>query len=301
MNRDQYVLAYVYNDCIYGKGWCYIPKGNLDGSQFQLVGGGTATISIGVDTNRTHWVIKQIYSEPDLHIYACEHMAHCIPPSFVACIQEPCGVKRWYLYSLLIPDKTISMDLHDCICMYQAENPLPSDLILSICRGLIECVCNLNTFAVHRDISPENFLLTSVNGFWMIQLIDLDDMISPWVVDFEGNLGPNQRYEPLRGKPKYIAPELIRAAKDPSYRPELIPADLWSLGCVILVLMGIYWEQGDGFHRSLFKSGCTDDLLAINLPDHLKQSMESTATQTLCSIVKSLLCLEPSERKIVNG
>lgn len=78
---------------------------------------------------------------------------------------------------------------------------------------------------IHRDIKPENLILATKTSQTSVKLIDFG---------FARVVG-NGRELPsdLRGTPYYLAPEVIKQV------PYSKPADIWSLGCILhLMLVG---------------------------------------------------------------
>ena len=81
---------------------------------------------------------------------------------------------------------------------------------------------------LHRDLKPENFLLK-----WPVQPDKQFDPTSLRAVDFGLSVffGP-EGCDEVVGSPSYTAPEMLKGL---SYGP---PADLWSLGVVLFILVG---------------------------------------------------------------
>jgi len=90
---------------------------------------------------------------------------------------------------------------------------------------------------VHRDLKPENLLLKSKTNDLEIKLADFG-----FAVRCKGENITNQC-----GTPGYIAPEILEAV------PYGKPADMWSFGVILYILLGGYQPFYHSNQRSLFR------------------------------------------------
>ncbi len=81
---------------------------------------------------------------------------------------------------------------------------------------------------IHRDVTPSNIFLESVNESWKIKIVDFGAALVP---------DPDQRDVPdgppgmVIGTPHYMSPEQVRAL------PTNVTSDIYSLGCVFYELV----------------------------------------------------------------
>jgi serine/threonine protein kinase len=90
---------------------------------------------------------------------------------------------------------------------------------------------------IHRDLKPENLLLTSPSDDADIKIVDFG-----FAIEIEGLNCTSQV-----GTPGYIAPEILN--KIPYGRP----ADMWSFGVILYILLGGYPPFHDENQTRLFK------------------------------------------------
>lgn len=90
---------------------------------------------------------------------------------------------------------------------------------------------------VHRDLKPENLLLKSQTNDLEIKLADFG-----FAIVCEGDNITSQC-----GTPGYIAPEILEA------RPYGKPADMWSFGVILYILLGGYQPFYHSNQRALFR------------------------------------------------
>jgi calcium/calmodulin-dependent protein kinase (CaM kinase) II len=112
-------------------------------------------------------------------------------------------------------------ELFDAIC--DKEIYLEGDA-RKVMRCMTEAIAHCHSRGVlHRDIKPENLILASKASYSSVKLIDFG---------FARLVGPGR--EPphdLRGTPYYLAPEVIQQI------PYGKPVDIWSLGCILHVML----------------------------------------------------------------
>lgn len=287
---DTWVAAYIHTkNSPYGEGHSRIPAPNLPGSHFGLMG--RQPMRTARDGSGRHWVVKPIKGNRDLIVRAHALLARYTPFHFIASVGH-----ELLVYSHFIPDKEVCKDLMDLI---EQKDSTVSDWVpsLDLYRGILECVRQLHTAGLaHRDLSPENFVVTrQAPGDWITQIIDLDDVWPAGTERDDGEVVPSRDYDPRTGKIVYLAPEMIDALTTGD-RPLLLPADLWAVGCVLLVLLGPYWRPMDETHQRLLQHGCTDEFLADHLPESTKQTGEDPRTRAMITIVKALLQVNPLDR-----
>jgi len=140
---------------------------------------------------------------------------------------------------------------------------------------------------VHRDIKPENFLVEDSAD---------SDQISVKMGDFglAKFLGEKTVAQTLCGTPQYLSPEVIHYAQmhtsDMDCRCDTNgygkPVDIWSLGCVIFILLAGY---------SPFNG--ESDILTCNYKMHPKR----WNTVSLCAkdLVQRMLVVDPKKRYTV--
>jgi len=99
----------------------------------------------------------------------------------------------------------------------------------AVARSLLQAVRFMhNKDYAHRDIKPENILLLSRDDDTTIKLCDFGCS--------QKLTGPNCMQD-MAGSPQYAAPEVYNRTLDMGYGKE---CDLWSVGCVLYVMLGGY-------------------------------------------------------------
>jgi serine/threonine protein kinase len=113
-------------------------------------------------------------------------------------------------------------ELFDAIC--DREIYLEDDarkVMLCMTQAIFYCH---SRGVIHRDIKPENLILATKSSTTTVKLIDFG-----FACVVEGKDLPCD----LRGTPYYLAPEVIKQI------PYSKPVDIWSLGCILhLMLVG---------------------------------------------------------------
>lgn len=108
--------------------------------------------------------------------------------------------------------------------------------------NLIQSIQFLHTFdkpIVHRDVKPENLLLLDNSSDTQILLADFG---------FARHLGSDEdRCHTRCGTPAYICPEILLGL------PYAFSVDMWSIGCVIFMLLAGYTPFKAENHRELFR------------------------------------------------
>ncbi|KAG5186252.1 putative calcium/calmodulin-dependent protein kinase [Tribonema minus] len=108
----------------------------------------------------------------------------------------------------------------------------------AVCRVLLATVRYLHDHdVVHRDLKPDNLLLTSDADDANIKLADFG-----FAKKLDG-----QKLTQLCGTPNYIAPEILL------HEPYGVTVDMWSLGCIIYILLGGYLPFVDDNQTRLFR------------------------------------------------
>jgi serine/threonine protein kinase len=112
-------------------------------------------------------------------------------------------------------------ELFDAIC--DKEIYLEDDA-RKVMRCMTQAISHCHARDVlHRDIKPENLVLASKASYASVKLIDFG---------FARLVGPgHEAPHDLRGTPYYLAPEVIKQI------PYGKPADIWSLGCILHVML----------------------------------------------------------------
>lgn len=285
--------GHAFTKCLYGLGKTQIPS--IDRvNNYGLQGSGHVWTARGLHDD--FYVVKSIKPK-QLGFFKklIDALGEFTPASFLASLEQKNEI---FMYSRFVPDKKKCMDLYDLIKQKHEDHPIwipHPELYWSI----LYCVHRMHSKGyVHRDVSIENIVVTcQPDGRWVVQIIDLEDS-SPQCVEVDGVMSPNITYEVRVGKPMYMAPELMDVIiQESKYRPQLIPTDLWSLGCVFLVLLGVYWKPLDHIHQQLLKSGCDDSFLNEYLSCKMKKAIEnSICLQNIVQVTKSLLQVNPQNR-----
>ena len=94
------------------------------------------------------------------------------------------------------------------------------------------------TVIVHRDLKPENLLLLDSADDTSILLADFG---------FARHLEPNEKATTRCGTPAYVAPEVLLGL------PYTTTVDLWSIGCLLYMLVAGYSPFQAPHHRDLFR------------------------------------------------
>jgi serine/threonine protein kinase len=125
---------------------------------------------------------------------------------------------------------------------------------------------------VHRDVSPSNIIL-GLDGD--ARLIDLG------IVRFRGKQASKTEQGFLRGKVKYLAPELFKTSV---YSPQ---SDLWALGVVVLEL---------ALGRSALRGGRAESIARILDGRLLELDQGEALDPRLHEVLRKLLAVDPAER-----
>jgi len=241
------ITGYVFNPSPYGVGRTKIPS--IDNEKdYGLIG--KTKLSTAQGSGGEHYVVKPIRpGREQFSIDLLLALGNFTPNSFVASTES----QGTFLYSKFVPDKDRCMDIFDLVNRKHPDwIPHPE-----LFWGILQCVHRMHAYHVaHRDISPENFVITlKEDGKWIIQIIDLEDSSPQWI-EVNAAMLPNNTYDVQVGKPMYMAPELKNVILHNFIeRPQLIPTDLWSLGCVFLVLLGVYRSPGDATYQRMLQYG----------------------------------------------
>jgi len=115
-----------------------------------------------------------------------------------------------------------------------------------LARNLITTIRALhNRGIVHRDLKPENLLLKEKNDDTKIMLCDFGDAYKFSAEDIE----EDDKLYTVCGTPAFMAPEILQRN---GYRGKEV--DMWSIGCIIFLLIGGYapfgYDQKRAFERS---------------------------------------------------
>lgn len=137
-------------------------------------------------------------------------------------------------YLCIVMELMSGGDLFDAVV---AAKRFPENRARDLFRKMCEALCYLHDKnIVHRDIKPENFLLDGEN----VKMADFG------LAKF---LGEKAVAQTLCGTPKYLAPEVIRFAdsdsdsdsdSDNSESGYGKAVDVWSLGCVLFIMLAGY-------------------------------------------------------------
>lgn len=168
-------------------------------------------------------------------------------------------------------------DLCTLIMKDEHENGMPEAqvayLFEQILAGLMACH---NAGVAHRDLKPENLLLTpdgrvKITDFGLSRMSNHDGGASVTAAEFATT---------LTGTLAYVAPEVLGRHYDP------FKADIWSLGCILYVMLTGKFPFGAASGKSL------EDLIrrAAWIPLSANVSAEA---QDLC---KAMLVLDPTKR-----
>jgi len=133
---------------------------------------------------------------------------------------------------------------------------------------------------VHRDLKPENLLLKSTNNDTKIMLCDFGDAYKYTSEEKE----QDDKLFTICGTPAFMAPEIM--LKD-GYRGKEV--DMWSIGCIIFLLIGGYapfgYDQNIAYERS--SEGDYD----------FKRSPWTTeVSSSAMNFISKLLKVDPEER-----
>lgn len=150
----------------------------------------------------------------------------------------------------------------------------------NLARNLIETVKVLHSRRIaHRDLKPENLLLRDVLNDSEIMLADFG--LASYV--------PPGKLHTRCGSPAFVAPEVIEAK--PSYDERV---DMWSVGCILYVLLGGYLPFKDRNHKGLFRKSRKADFV---FHDGIWKNVSIAAKQ----LIASLLIADPQYRTTAKG
>jgi len=127
---------------------------------------------------------------------------------------------------------------------------------------------------VHRDVSPSNIIL-GIDGD--ARLIDLG------IVRYRGKQASETAQGFLRGKVKYLAPELFKTAH---YSAR---TDLWALGVVVLEL---------ALGRSALRGGRAESIAKIIAGRLLELDQGEALDPRIEDVLRRLLAIDPNERYV---
>lgn len=130
----------------------------------------------------------------------------------------------------------------------------------------------------HRDMKPENLLLKSQHDDSSILLADFG--FAKYV--------PESGLKTRCGTPAFVAPEIIVGK---AYNTQ---ADMWSVGCLIFMLIGGYPPFQDDTHRGLFRK-----IRGANFTFH-KTYWNNVSLQSK-QLITNLLTVDPDERLDANA
>lgn len=164
------------------------------------------------------------------------------------------------------------------LCELVMKNPsgLPEKdcarIFMEILRGLKACHQNR---VAHRDLKPENILFTETN------MVKISDFGLSRLHKTSVNEATSTEYATtLTGTPQYVAPEVLLGPYD------AFKSDLWSLGCIMYVMLTSRFPFGSAKDQELdhrIKAGTYEKLPAYVSPD-------------AADLVASLLKINPNER-----
>lgn len=125
----------------------------------------------------------------------------------------------------------------------------------------------------HRDLKPENLLLKGT-----------DDDCTILVADFGfAKYVPEDGLKTRCGTPAFVAPEIIVGAR------YCTQADIWSVGCLLYMLLGGYPPFQDETHRGLFRK-----IRAADFTFHEKYW--SNVSLQAKQLITNLLTVDPNDR-----
>ena len=125
----------------------------------------------------------------------------------------------------------------------------------------------------HRDMKPENLLLKSPHDDSSILLADFG--FAKYV--------PEEGLKTRCGTPAFVAPEILVGR---AYNTQ---ADMWSVGCLIYMLIGGYPPFQDETHRGLFRK-----IRGSNFTFH--KSYWNNVSMQSKQLITNLLTVDPDER-----
>lgn len=182
-------------------------------------------------------------------------------------------------YVYLILELTEGGDLFDQIVSI-AQNGYPEDQARDYVRQISDALDYLhNNKIVHRDLKPENILISSRTQ----NILKLTDFGLSRIID-EGSY-----MQTLCGTPQYLAPEVLTSEAD-SKKGYDKAVDLWSLGCLLYILLSGAPPFGDdAAAMDRIKQG------VVEFPDKRWKHVSETGRD----LVKRLLCVKPELRATV--
>lgn len=156
-------------------------------------------------------------------------------------------------------------------------------VVLRIARQIASALAAIHTATdeqgmplamVHRDVSPSNIIL-GIDGD--ARLIDLG------IVRYRGKQASETAHGFLRGKVKYLAPELFKTA---CYSAR---TDLWALGVVVLEL---------AVGRSALRGGRAESIAKIIAGRLLELDQGEALDPRIEDVLRRLLAIDPNERYV---
>ncbi|CAE7673349.1 fhkC [Symbiodinium microadriaticum] len=208
---------------------------------------------------------ESLNQEPEL-ISSLQH------PNIVSCLEWFQTETCIYLALELIQGGDLLHDLMSGGCLTEMQ-------ALRIFRQICSAVEYLHVTMklVHRDLKPDNILLTSRDR----------DTMTPKLADF-GFARLNMKSMDCHtycGSPHYFAPEVIRAAQDPSCGYGK-PVDMWSLGVnLYIMLCGMQPFEDEDLDMQILH-GCWQ----FDVPKFHEVSEQAK------DLIRRLLAVNPSER-----
>lgn len=164
--------------------------------------------------------------------------------------------------------------------MILEKNKLTEDEAKPIFYQIASALSYLHSMGIiHRDIKPENILV-------LHELDPLTNIPIIKILDFglSKQTGGGSIAKTFVGTPCYLAPEVEQTSLSNGSSYD-IPADCWSLGAVLYVMLVAHFPE---FDRNVGRMG----RIVLRLPSHLWRDISSEAKH----IVQGLLCYEVDVR-----
>ena len=139
-------------------------------------------------------------------------------------------------YYYLVTELMNGGELFDRIASKVSYN---EDEARNVTRTLLKVLefCHSKQVA-HRDLKPQNLLLTSKNS-------DIDIKVADF--GFAKKCGADGHFKTQCGTPEYVAPEILNSV------PYDTKSDMWSMGCILYALLGGYVPFYGKNQRELFR------------------------------------------------
>eukprot|EP00741_Cyanophora_paradoxa_P012435 tig00020610_g12014.t1 len=150
-------------------------------------------------------------------------------------------------------------------------------------RQIAGALCHMHAQGIaHCDLKPENFLFVSKERGSPIKLADFGLVHFTREEREEAAQKPRRR-EALAGTPEYVAPEVIT---ERDYAP---PADMWSLGVIVYILLCGYFPF---YGETLFQVFARVQSGTYDFPEEEWASISPAAVE----VVRALLTVDPAKR-----